>query len=359
MKDREVVIDTGEGGAGRRRLLVRAIGLGLIVTSVVLGTFLIVALFAWQSGQTLRVEQEQAHYAEQISRQIELAQENADQGSYNLAIDRLEWVLAQEPDNAQALALRQRVVATRQAGLLPSTPPPTQAAEPTTDAADSSGVVAATLVPELARLRTLVTRRQWDDALPAILAFQWSYPDFERLTTDRLLYDTYLNLGLETIKTEKVGLGVNYLNQAEQLGDLPQEAKDFRYWAELYQNAIAYYGVDWGMASTNFRELCLSAPFYQNACDRFFDSLANYGDQLAFGGDWCAAELAYQEAWSLRSTDLLEGKLSEARTNCAAATTVPLTDTVPLEGETLPGAETPPSEALPSETPSAEATPEG
>lgn len=347
MNDREVVIETGEGKAGGRRLLVRAIGLGLIITSVVFGTFLIVAFFAWQNGQAQRIEQEQAHYAEQIARQVELAQQDAENGSYSLATDRLDWVLTQEPENAQALALRQRVQVTRQASMVQPTALPTLPPQPTADTTEGAAAAVATLAPEVARLRSIVSRRQYAEALPAILAFQWSYPDYQRQETDRLLYDTYLNLGLETIKTEKVGLGINYLDQAEKLGDLPQEAKDFRFWAQLYQNAIAYYGVDWGIASSNFRQLCLSAPFYQNACDRLFNSLVNYGDQLGFGGDWCAAEIAYQEAYSLRRTDVVEGKLSEARTNCAAATTAPLTDTLPFTGEEPPVDDVQPVEGTP------------
>lgn len=341
----ERVIDTSGAKSPRRRLLVRAIGLAMVIASVVLGTYLLVAFLAWETGQDLRAEQEQVQSAEQIARQVELAQQDVDKRSFNLALDRLEWVLGQDPENAPALALRQRIIATREATLVePTAAPEEPTDEPTPDATLAPD--AAALQPELDRIEGLVSRQKWDEALPALLGFQYRYPSTQRPSTDRLLYDTYLNLGLETIQTEKVGLGLNYLSQAERLGDLPQEAKDYRFWAELYLDAISYYGVNWQIASDNFRELCYAAPFYQGSCDRLFVSLVNYGDQLAYLADWCPAASVFEEAWSMQRTDELGGKLDSARTNCAGATTVPLTDTAPLPG-TEGAVEPPPAEATP------------
>jgi len=330
---------------GGRSLFVRGLGLVMIITSVVLGTYLLVAFVAWESGRSERAAAEASRSVEQIERQVALAEQDAGHGSYGLALDRVEWVLTQEPDNAAALTLRQRIVATEEAAgpgpaaaatELPAEPAP---AEPTVESTAAPG--REELRRELDALRRLDEREQWDELLSATLAFQQRFPNDERDETDKLLYNAYLNLGLETLKTEKVELGLNYLSQAERLGDLPQEAQDFRFWAELYLDAIAYYGVDWQIASANFRELCLSAPFYQNACNRLYDSLVSYGDQLAFLGDWCPAESVYQEAWSLGGTSDLGGKLDQARAGCLSATPEGLTDTVPITGAPPPeGGET-------------------
>jgi Flp pilus assembly protein CpaB len=87
---------------------VRLLGLALIIFSVVVATYLLVAYFAIESGRAERVTQEATSHAEQIGRQVELARDDLAEGSDNLALTRLEWVLAQDANNAEALALREQ-----------------------------------------------------------------------------------------------------------------------------------------------------------------------------------------------------------------------------------------------------------
>lgn len=326
-----------ETTARRPRPLVRLFGLLLVIFAVFSAVYLIVAYLAWENGQSLRQAEAQTQRSQQISRQIELAQQDLNQGSMNLAQRRLEWVLQQEPENAAALALHQQL----QAGLEATrtrptaTPEPTETAEEEVEEAEEVAS-AAEASPELQRLLDLADEEQWEELLPELLAFQQRYPSYEREQTDKLLYDTYLNLGLAYVETEKVELGLNYLSQAESLGTLPQEALDYRFWANLYLQGIGYYGVNWGIAAANFRELCLSAPFYQNACGRLQESLINYGDQWAFAEEWCPAEVAYQEAFQIGRTEILGNKLAQARDGCFNATPTPsadeITGTIPFTG---------------------------
>jgi len=280
----------------------------------------------------LRQEQAQTQHTEQISRQIELAQQDLNKGSLNLAQRRLEWVLEQEPDNATAVALQQQAQVGQEATRTrpTSTPEPTEAPNET-----AVGTPPPDALPALQRLRALAEEEQWEELLPALLTFQQQQPGYEREETDQLLYDTYVNLGLAYLETEKVELGLNYLSQAETLGNLPQEALDYRYWANLHLQGMSYYGVNWSVAASNFRDLCLVAPFYQNSCGRLQESLINYGDQMAFAQEWCPAEVAYQEAFQQGRTEILGNKLAQAREGCFSATPTPsaiLTGTVPFTG---------------------------
>ena len=56
----------------RSRLGVRLFGLALVVASVVLATYLLVAYLAFESGRELQVQQETAARRQQLDRQIEL-----------------------------------------------------------------------------------------------------------------------------------------------------------------------------------------------------------------------------------------------------------------------------------------------
>lgn len=317
----QIQIDTGQP----RNLMSRIAGLVLIISAAVLGTYLVVAYFGWQSGQQSQTATEGRDQA--LARQVELARQDAAQGSLDLALRRLDWVLAQESGHDAAAALRVEIEATVQAEAAATvTPLPTAPPEATaTVAVDNS-------LPELQEIRALVERGAWVEALPALLGFRQRNPDLERPETDKLLYETYLNLGLEALQGDATELGLNYLAQAERLGDLPQEAQDYRYWGNLYLDGIAYYGVNWEVASYYFRDLCAAAPFFQDSCQLLNEVLIKQADQLAFAGEWCPAEAFYQELWAQNRTESLGEKLAQARENCALATPVPISGTVELSG---------------------------
>lgn len=313
------------------RTTVRLFGLALVIFSVVVATYLVVAYFAYQSGQSLRAEQEILNRNEQINRQLELARENITQGSDNLALTRLDYVLGLDPGNADALALREQLSS---AVAEPTAPPIQPAAESDVDedVATVADEPSADAQPELQEIRRLVSAKRWDETLPALLSFRQLNPDYEREETDRLLYETYVALGLQYVNSDKIELGLNYFSQAEQLGSLPQEALDYRVWADLYFQGIAYSGVNWEIASGYWRDLCAAAPFFKASCDRLDTALEGYGDQLAFQMEWCPAVQIYQEAWNRRPSENLEGKLIGAREGCASATPVPITGTNTFSG---------------------------
>ena len=331
--------DAGEqtvavGPAQRSRLVRRLVGLALVITSVVLATYLLVAYFAFETGQAERVVQETTARDEQIARQIELARQDLAQDSLNLALTRLDWVLTQAPDNADALALRQQVATAAAAGRAPQ---PTEAPQPAADAAAAATPAAPTIEPgetlaELQTIRRLLETEQWEEALPLLVTFQQRFPDYRRQETDQLLYDTYVALGLAYVNTDKVELGLNYFAQAERLGDLPQEAQDYRIWAELYFQGVAYSGVNWGIAADYWADLCAAAPFYRDACVRLDRALVGQGDTFAFNLDWCPALDIYQRAWNRQPSNALGNKVAQAREGCAAATAVPISGTLPITG---------------------------
>ncbi len=322
-------------GESARWSIARILGILLVVVAGVITLYLLVGYLAWQSGQALRSEREQRQRLDQFARQVDLAQGDIEQGSYDLAQRRLEWILERNPDNEDALALLQQAQSALQTALTPIAPPtPTREPEPTVILSEETDPN-----DELVRLQGLNDREQWAELLQGILAFQRQFPNFERLEADRLRYEAYLNLGLQQVQGDQIELGISHLEQAEKLGDLPQEALDHWLWAELYLDGIAYYGVNWGVSASIFRDLCLSAPFFQNACDRLYDSLVNYGDQYLFNQDYCPAVDLFREARGYDNDRTLDDKLTSAVEGCALATATPesITDTLPFpSNEPLP-----------------------
>lgn len=338
----------------KKRRPVRILGLLLIIFSVLVGWFLLVAFLGWQSGQQALVDKQE----EQLNRQLTLAQENIDQANYELALTRLEWVLGRAPDSAQARQLHDQALAGLGATPEPTpvtavtvTPPATRLPTATPGSIGSPN-------EELLRIQRLVATKFWEEALPALVAFQQQFPSYEREETDQMLYDAYLNYGLDLVRGEEVELGMYYLAQAQKLGDLPQTAKDYQTWARLYTQGISFYGVNWDASAYYFRDLCLAAPFYQSSCERLFTALVSLGDQYAFAQDWCPAQALYQEASQLQTTGELSTKRTQAQENCLLATPTPaepITGTVPITGtEPITDTAAPfvaPSFAVPTATP--------
>lgn len=321
----------------KKRRPVRIAGLLLIIFSALVGWFLLVAFLGWQRGQQELQDKQLA----QLERQLTLAEENIAQGNYQLALTRLNWVLERDVSHAQAQTLRDQALTGIGATPEPTpvtavtvTPAATRLPTATPGAIDSPS-------EELLRIQRLVATKFWEEALPALIAFQQQFPSFQREDTDQLLYDVYLNYGLDLIDGERVELGMYFLAQAQQLGDLPQSAKDYQTWAELYTQGISFYGVNWEASAYYFRDLCLAAPFYQSSCEQLFTVLVSLGDQYAFAQDWCPAQQLYSEASSYQTTAVLTQKRTEAQENCLLATptpsepitnTVPLSDTEPFVG---------------------------
>lgn len=317
----------------------RLLGMGLILVALLLGAYTLAAYLGWQSGEELRTQQVTSERQEQIETQMTRARDEIEGGNYRLALRRLEWVLEQDPtypgarglhDVAQE-ALEEDLA--RSAGGPESGTPSLSAVTPmgtrVTEGEEDEGEAPA---QALRRLEGLVEDEMWQEAVSAIIAFRRDYPDYERRRTDALLFEAYVGRGVELLYADRVELGIYYLSQAQELGDLPAEVQDQRQWAELYLLGIAYFGVNWNVAISNFRDLCLAAPFYQDSCEHLREALVAGGDQVAAEGEWCPAESLYREAYQLDEGAELAEKLEQARTSCLEATptpAAPITPTIP------------------------------
>lgn len=315
----------------------RLLGTGLILVAVILGLYTLAAYLGWQSGEELRAERVTRERQEQVETQLTRARDEIQEGNHRLALRRLEWVLEQEPDHAEAQALYDEAQAALGEDATPAASDPetpSSSASPTaTSVAEDDETGGREPARTLRRLERLVEEEAWQEAVSAIVAFRNDYPEYERRRTDALLFEAYIGRGVDLLYTDRVELGIFYLSQAQELGNLPAEVQDQRQWAELYLAGIAYFGVNWDVAISNFRDLCLAAPFYQDSCVHLREALIAGGDQYAAQREWCPAESYYREAYRLEESTSMAEKLDQARLGCRDATptpTAPITETTPI-----------------------------
>lgn len=312
----------------------RRVGIALLVIAGLLAYYLLVAYAGWQSGQQLLTEQQQQQLNSEVDKQFELAQEDVRNGRYALAEKRLQWILTYQPQNGSANTLLPEVQAQLALLLTPLpavTPTPLPTATPI-----PIPTVTPTPIPiedpaeELSNIQALVAEEEWEEALPIILSLQRAFPSYERLETNRLLYESYIGLGLELLNGEEVEQGLFYIGQAERMGDLSDEVLASQTAGELFVAGMTFYGINWEASAYNFRELCFIAPFYQDSCDLLQEVLLASAEQYAMSGDWCTAYDRYEEARTHGIVQGLPDKLEEAETACLAINPEGITGTVPI-----------------------------
>ncbi len=359
MEDR---LDTQQAIAGRRpmsraRFWLRLTGFAFLGAAFLFLFYGAIAYFAWQQGESMRL----AGLAEQrqntITRQIELARADIEAGNYQLALRRLDYVAANDPDNPGLPALRQSAEDGRLLLLVPPvTPTPTPTRRPQQSAPPA---VTPTPDPEAEKaieeafneLQTLVRLKRWTRAVEEITDFRARYPNYRRREVDEMLYEAYVNHGLSLTRGAAIERGLFYLKQAARLGDLSEQVLGEIFWAEQYLEGIVYFGVDWETYLSYFRPMCQYAPLYQNSCGRLATGLVRYADARAAVLDWCPAEALYREALAtneVKDRSAVREQLNTAAEWCLQATPTPEPT---LEGEGGAEATPDPAEPEPQTTP--------
>lgn len=311
---------------GLARRVSRAVGIGAVVLLGLLIFYATIVYVGWQSGQNERMRQAETRLQDDIARQVELAGQDIAARRFDLATSRLDWVLAQDPANAAALAL-QDANRSALAGAGANTPTPTATPRPTATPQPTPVGDLSSEIDDPGRRLVLLQRQidagEWERAIRGLVEFQLAYPDYERYVTDGMLFEAYIARGIELTDGDRIELGMAYFDEAQKLGPLPQSVLDRQVWAAMYRNAIAYYALDWPIAISYLEDLCFVAPFFHDACARLTEAYVLYGDQLAAVGEWCPAAEQYGDAQRYRSATELNDKLRTARDGCAQATPTP------------------------------------
>ncbi|MDA1329486.1 MAG: hypothetical protein O3B43_00230 [Chloroflexi bacterium] len=282
--------------------------------------------------------------------QYNFALTDIENGQYELARQRLEFIFAADPDFLDVadkwvevmLVLSQTSVPT---GFAPATPSPT----PTEDPRPKEGLMVVAL--------NHLAASEWTETIDTLLALRKADSDYLTAKVDGLFYLALRNRGVKNIL--ELGLfepGLYDFSLAQNFGPLDGQALNYQQWARLYlygnafwlaypQDAAYYYGQLVGLAP-DLRDSNGLSAFY-----RYWQSLVHYADQLAAELNWCEASDQYERAQNARNDNGIQPTADFARQECLALT--------PQATSTSTSTTSPTINFTPSSTLSATPTPSG
>jgi tetratricopeptide (TPR) repeat protein len=303
--------------------LLLALGVAVIFGLATLGG----ALAGYRSG----VNERQSAAAEQavlsLEEQYNLAIEDLAVGHFEVAKQRLEYILAIDPAYPGATDRLAEALAILYATATPSPLPPTITPTPTRDPRPVQDL--------FSQAQSLVIGELWDQAIDTLLAVRQADPTHQVARLDGLLYISLRQRGVNKIINQGNLEGGAYdLALAERFAPLDVQANSWRELARLYLFGSSFWEVLPEQAVLYFSQVAAAAPGLRDssgitAAERYRMALVQYGDQLAGKGEWCAAQEQYEISLSLG----IDGAVQEKRDNAALQCSPP-TPTQGLASET-------------------------
>lgn len=308
-----------ENGASAPPTLWQRVRFVLVSLSIFLAMLLLstaIGIYAgYRQGEIERVARSATVAADHYARGLAYL----DSGEYERAIAEFRYALQLNPDDP--LAAQGLDEATARLAARPT---------PTSQARED---IAADL---FARGEAAFQAEDWEPAIEALSQLRGFDPDYRRDEVEEMLCTSLYRYGMTLLSAEgedaPLEKGIFYLDQAQQICPLPQEALWEREMAHRYLTALGYWGVDWEQCIRRFEELYTLAPAYRDVYTRLYQAHVLYGDLWAEEGEMCPAAAEYARALELLQSDTLQQKRDQAAEVCAAATPTPIP---PITG-TLP-----------------------
>jgi len=298
-----------------------------------LAILLIVGGIAYLQGTHFNRSQRTEQIALFNQEQYALGVEDLEAGRYDLARQRFEAILRQDP--AFPGAEERLIEAYVALNVRPNTPTPSPS--PTPDPAPPEQL--------FEQAQAALDAGDWNLAVDKLLALRAKDASYRSVDVDGMLFTALLNRGMEMIAQGLMEEGLYELSLAEQFGPLGRDAMFRQSLAEQYLLANSYMGINWGAAAELFGPLCEQGAT-TDSCYKYSEAAWEYGDQLWSADDPCGAIAQYDGSMSAYPSDILAPTATRAARACATATAPPppppVTDTPTV---------TPTGDPIPTETP--------
>jgi tetratricopeptide (TPR) repeat protein len=321
-------------------------GRSFLINSLILIAVLAVASFGgYQSGINIRKNNEKSVVAAQLTEQFQYAEQDIQAGRYEVARQRLQWILSQDPSfpGAQEKLTEVLVQINVQQGLQSPTPSPTMTTTPDFSGAEEAFTLAS----------QLITVQDWIGALRALDELRKLDPGYNQSQVDGMYYFAFRNYGVQLINEGNLEGGIYQLTLAERFGPLDRDANGLREGARVYIIGASFWELDWEQAVFYFTQARAWGNLWDGtmtSSQRYWYASMRYGDELFAKGKICEeneALVQYNNAISIAPLD----KVSAANYNEAIELCFPATPTLDLTPSLTPTPDGISTTEVPTNTP--------
>ncbi len=304
------------------------------------------ALGGYYSGIANRQAIAQNNRSLAASMQYQLGLTDMQNGNYDFAKQRFEYVIQLDPGFPGVLEKMAEIAIVMNATAIP-TDAPIATAAPTLDLSGVENL--------LAQSKQFLVAEDWTGAMAALDAIRKENPSFKTLEVDGLYYLALRSRGIQKIyQLGKLESGIFDITLMSRFGPIDKDSRDASEWASLYIHGAAWWGVDWlkvvndlAIVYTNFPNMLDNGR--QTAIERYRIALAGVGDTLAGQSKWCEAVPYYLQSLQVGDNGKVGELYTKANNKCIALTPTetPTLEVLPTDTLVIPD---------PTESPTVEPT---
>jgi tetratricopeptide (TPR) repeat protein len=347
----------------RRTLSLRHIT--LIGILVVIAMAVVSGFAGYSNGISQRMQAQREQALSTLGEQFELAVQDIESGRYELARQRLEYIIELNPSYPGVTDRLADVLTAINTKATP-TPRPTPTLTPTPD---TRGIE-----ERFVQAQQDIANQNWAAAIDTLLNLRKSDPNYQAVQVDGMLYIAFRNRGVDKIlRQADLEGGIYDLAVAGRIGPLDADAQSYETWARIYITGASFWELNWGEAVYYFAQVAPALPNLMDgsrmtAAERYRLALIGYGGFLGDNKEWCAAAEQYQLALSLGASAEVEQQLELALKQCSgddqesggdspSATATPVVETPPPQETAVPTQEPAPTQPPPPEPSPTQAPP--
>ena len=296
----------------------RAFLLYTLIVIIVLG----LALFSgYRSGIGIRKDTRAQAMSQQIGEQFQNTLVDIEFGRYEIAKQRLEWIIENDPTfpGAQEKLTEVLVQINLQENYVPPTATPSLVPTP-----DFSGAQEA-----FTRAQQLIAAQDWPGTISALDTLRKLDATYQVSQVDGMYYFALRNNGYDLLtKQGNLEGGIYYITLAERFGPLDANANGVREGARYYLLGASFWELNWEQTLFYFNQVYSGWPSLwdgtMTASERFRIASMRYGDEF-FGRDkFCDAVVQYENAMRIGPLDqLAQQNYNKAFVTCFPPTATP------------------------------------
>jgi len=321
------MIQNSEGTQPNKPIKSKSRGRNLIFYALILIVLLAFTILAgYQSGISVRKQNQSVTIAKQLTEQFQFANDDIQAGRYEIAQQRLEFIISNDPSFAGAQEKLTEVLVLRNV----PTPTITPSLTPTPD---FTGAEQA-----FTRAQQLIAAQDWPGALGALDQMRKLDASYQQSQVDGMYYFALRNYGYNLIIQQgNLEGGIYQLTLAERFGPLDRDTNGLREGARVYIIGASFWELNWEQALFYFDQARNWGNLWDGtmtSSERYWFASMRYADQLFAEGKLCEENEAlvyYQNAQTIAALDkTAQNNFDEAFDICHPPTTAtlsPVTET--------------------------------